>query len=303
MFRKVNIKSKCLNILSLFAGIVFLLSGIGKSVTVYDFSEILAQYGIESFRLLAPLIIVFEVVAGLLLFFHIKLKQTSLCALCFIFVLSLSHLCGYFFANITDCGCFGYLSFLNMSPLFTFIRNLSLMGVLLYIFLKSDNFYKLPDKSETIIITCILCVVCFVSGYSYVEHTGDISKYFGKWKNTDISVCNSVLGDFLNFSEDSTYFLFVFSYSCPHCYSSIENLKQYERLGVADRVLGITYTADSSTMGKFMEIFNPDFQIKNYQPEQLFRLTNRFPVSYYIKKNVIRMEIRGILPCGYFLLE
>jgi len=296
-------KSYLIKILSLLAGIVFLLSGIGKSIEAYEFSQILAQYGFEAFRVLAPFIIVFEIIVGLLLFFHIQLKQVSLVALCFVVVLSLTYLFGYFFANVTDCGCFGYLSFLNMSPFFTLIRNLFLGGILLYIFLKSENFQKLPDKSETMIVICILCSTCFVTGYTYEENKADVTHYVVKGKNIGVNVENSALSEFINFSEDSTYFVFVFSYSCPHCYNSIENLKQYERLGVADHVIALSLIPDSTKSKKFIEVFSPNFLIKHYPSEQIIRLTNRFPVSYLIKNNEIRMEIHGTLPCGYLLSD
>jgi uncharacterized membrane protein YphA (DoxX/SURF4 family) len=288
-----------LKILSLLAGIVFLLSGIGKSVEAYKFSQILAQYGFAGLRFLVPLIIVFEIVAGLLLFFHVRLKQTSFLTLCFVVGLSLAYLYGYFFVNITDCGCFGYFSFLNLSPLFTFIRNIILIVILLCIFLKSGSLRKSPDKNELLIMASILCTVCFVTGYTFVERKLDVTQYITK----EVFVENSTLSEFLTPSKDSTYFVFVFSYSCPHCYNSIENLKQYERLGVADKVLALSFTMDSVTMERFNDIFKPDFQIKNYPPKQLFRLSNQFPVSYYIQNNTIKLEIRGLLPNGYILQQ
>jgi uncharacterized membrane protein YphA (DoxX/SURF4 family) len=290
---------KSLQILSLLAGIVFLISGIGKSVAVYEFSQILAQYEFDVLRFFAPLVIVVEIVLGLLLFFNAWLKQTSLLALCFVAVLSLGYFYGYFFVNITDCGCFGYFSFLNLPPLFTFIRNFVLMGILLLIFLKSNNLRKSPDKNEILIMGCILCAVCFITGYTFVEQKLDSTQYIAKEERIE----NSVLSEFLTTSKDSTYLVFVFSYSCPHCYNSIENLKQYERLGVADKVLALSFTMDSTTMERFNDIFTPDFQIKNYPSKQLFRLSNQFPVSYYIQNNTIKFEIRGLLPCGYILRQ
>ena len=295
--------NKTTQILSLLAGIVFLVSGIGKSVASYEFSQILTQYGFDTFRFLAPLIIVFEVVAGLLLFLGIRMRQTSLLSLCFVAVLSLVYLYGYFWGNITDCGCFGYFSFLNTSPFFTCIRNLVLLGILLYIFLKNNYLRKQADKSELVIMAVIVCAVCSVTGYTFVEHKIDATRYFTEGKNINMEVKNTILGEFLKPSKDSTYFVFVFSYSCPHCFNSVENLKQYERLGVVDKVLALSFTADSVTKAKFNEIFHPDFQIKDYPPAQLFRLTNQFPVSYYIEKNIIRMEIRGLLPCGFLLRQ
>jgi uncharacterized membrane protein YphA (DoxX/SURF4 family) len=265
----------------------------------YEFSQILAQYGFDGLRFLAPPVIVFEVAAGLLLCLHIRLRQVSLLALCFVAVASLAYIYGYFFVNITDCGCFGHFSFLNLSPFFTCVRNLVLTGMLLCVFLKSDKLQKTTDKNEILTVTCVLCAVCFVAGYSYVERKNDFTQYI--IMNTNVE--NSVLGEFRTFSRDTAYFVFVFSYSCQHCHNSVENLKQYERLGVADKMLAMSYAADSATMRKFNDIFKPDFPIGNYTTKQLFRLTNQFPVSYYVENNVIRMEIRGLLPNGYLLRQ
>ena len=290
---------QAVQILSPLMGIVFLTSGIGKSIAAYEFSQILEQYGFEVFRFLVPFIIVFEVVTGLLLFLLIRLKQTSLLALCFVVVASFAYLYGYFFLNIIDCGCFGQFSFLNMSPIFTLVRNIVLTGILLYIFVKSNRLRKSADKNEILIILCVLCTVCFITGYTFEEEKNITTQYIIK----EIEIKNSVLSEFLTTSKDSTYFVFVFSYSCPHCYNSIENLKQYERLGVSDRTLALSFAADSATMKRFADTFYPNFPIKNCQPAQLFRLTNSFPVSYYVKNNTIQMEIRGILPSGYFLQQ
>lgn len=299
MFRFINQPmEKTIKILSLFAGIVFLISGIGKSLVSYEFSQIVVQYGFFVWiQYLAPLIIIMEIIIGLLLIFRIWLKYTSLAALCFVVALSLVYFYGYFFVNIIDCGCFGYFSFLNLPPLFTFIRNFILIAIFLFIFIKNNNLNKKADKSEIMIITCILCAVCFVTGYTFVEEKHDFTQYLTEEKHIE----DSGLNEFINISEDSTYFVFLFSYSCPHCYNSVENLKQYERLEVADKIIAISYETDSANMKKFNEIFQPNFQIKNYPLKQFFKLTNKFPVSYYIKNNKIKIEIRGLLPTGYLL--
>ena len=294
---------KSVKMLSLLAGIVFLVSGIGKAIAAYEFSQLLSQYGFDFLRFLAPLIILLEVAAGLLLFFHIRLRQTSLFSFCFVAILSLAFLYGHFFANITDCGCFGYFSFLNTSLLFTSIRNFVLLSIFLYIFLNSRHSSGTMEKSEMALATLILCAVCFTTGYTYVERNTPFTLYTTEGKEVNKAVKDSALGDFVTLSPDSTYLVFAFSYSCPHCYNSIENLKQYERMGVVDRVIALSFTADSATIKKFGKIFLPNFPIKNYPPKQLFRLTNQFPVSYYIENSTIRMKIEGVLPCGYILQQ
>ena len=292
-----------IKILSLFAGVVFLFSGIGKSLAAYEFSQILTQYGFEALNFFAPVVILSEVALGILLVFYVRLKQTSLVALGFVTGLSLVFLYGYLFVNITDCGCFGYFSFLNMPPVFTFIRNFILIGILLYIFLYSDNVHKTMDKKEITVMWCILCAVAFVTGYTYVEQQHEATQYTTKGQYIHKDVKNSIFSEFLTTSKDSSYLVFVFSYACPHCYNSIENLKQYERAGVVDKVVALSFAADTLAEKKFRDVFHPDFQIKNYHPKQLFRLTGKFPTSYYIKNDTVRLEIRGILPCGYVLLQ
>jgi len=294
-------KEKTIKILSPLVGIVFLVSGIGKSVIAYDFSQILMQYGFDEFRFLAPMIIIFEIALGLVLFLGIRQKLMSLISLGFVTILSLGYLYGHLFVNITDCGCFGHFSFLNTPPFFTYLRNFVLICTFLYIFLNSDNSRKATELNEIIIMFFILCTVCFVTGYTFKESNNETTQYITDGKRVNVKVENTALGELITLSKDSTYLIFAFTYSCPHCLNSIENLKQYERLGIVDRVLAITHSTDTTTMKKFDEIFEPNFQILNFSPQQLFRLTNQFPVSYYVKNNTIKMEIRGVLPSGYLL--
>jgi len=282
-------------------GILFLFSGMGKALAVYQFAQILSQYGFDFLQYLAPVVIVVEIVLGLLLFFCIRLRITALLSLCFTAVLTLIYFYGHIFVNISDCGCFGYFSFMNMPPLFTYLRNLILIGLLLFIFLKSKGLHKTLEKSELLTSCCILCAVCFTIGFTYYEHKSDVTQYYTEGELINMNVKDTKLGEFYTFSSDSTYLVFAFSYSCPHCYNSIENLKQYESMNVVDKVVGISYFANPAGIQKFDSIFHPNFEIRTFHPVQLFDLTNTFPHSYYIKNNRIKMKIDGVLPCGYLL--
>jgi uncharacterized membrane protein YphA (DoxX/SURF4 family) len=291
-------------LLSVIIGMVFLVSGTGKSLAANDFMQIFAQYGFGGLRFFAPVVIIVEVVLGLLLVFSFRLKQTGLVSLCFITGLSAVYLYGYLFADITDCGCFGYFSYLNLSPVFALVRNFVMICTLLYVFLNSDNSCTVMDQKEIAVVLCILCAVSFVTGYTCTERQRSDTAYYttdGKYTGKDVE--NSIFGEFLTLSKDSTYLVFVFSYSCSHCYNSVANLKEYERSGVVDRVIGLSFTTDASVMNKFRDMFHPNFQIINYQPKQLFRLTNQFPVSYYVSNHKVKMEIHGALPCWYVLSQ
>jgi hypothetical protein len=154
---------------------------------------------------------------------------------------------------------------------------------------------------EVAVMLCILCAVSFVAGYTYVEQRRDATHYTAKGQYAGKDVSNSIFNEFSTFSKDSTYLVFVFSYSCQHCYNSVENLKEYEKSGIVDKVIALSFATDTSAVHRFHDIFNPDFNIKDYQPKQLFRLTNQFPTSYYISNNTVKLEIGGILPCWYVL--
>jgi uncharacterized membrane protein YphA (DoxX/SURF4 family) len=292
---------QAIKILSLLAGVVFLFSGIGKSLAAHEFVQLLEQYGGEHLQFLAPFIIVLEVSLGFLLAFRFRLKQASLAALCLVAAMSAVYGYGYLFADIASCGCFGYFSFLNLPPTFTFIRNGALAGALLYIFLRSNSACKAPDEKEFAAALCILCAVSFATGYTYTERRSDATQYVTSGEYAGRSLNNSIFEELLTLSKDSTYLIFAFSYSCPHCLNSIANLKEYERLGMADRVIALSFAADSAPVQKFRRLFCPTFEVKSYPPRQLFRLTNDFPTSYYIKNDTVRLEIHGMLPCGYVL--
>lgn len=282
-------------------GIVFLISGYGKALAVTDFSNLITRYGWGTVSDIALLIIGAEVIAGLLLFFYIQLKKTSLVAIVLLAVFTCIYAYGYFFKDIEDCGCFGSVSALNTSFGFTLIRNAILLYMLIDIW-KNGNNIILPVKTWTMMcITAILCVASFISGLTYTNgnmiYSGVQKKqYMGK------SVQSSALSDFISTSKDSTYLVFAFMYSCPHCLNSIENLKQYEPSGIVNKVIAVTLK-DSIKEKFFINTFKPNFTIQTYEPQTLLRLTNNFPAAYYIENDTVKLEIRGELPCGYLFLQ
>jgi hypothetical protein len=290
-----------IKIYAIIVGIVFLVSGFGKALATDDFSYLIIQYGWGAVSDVALLVIGVEVIAGLLLFFYIQLKKTSLAAIALLAVFTCIYAYGYFFKDIEDCGCFGSVSVLNTSFGFTLIRNAVLLYMLIDIWKNGNNIIS-PVKTWTIMfITAILCVASFISGLTY---TNSNMIYSGAQKSqyTGTPVQNSALRDLVSTSKDSTYLVFAFMYSCPHCLNSIENLKQYESLGVVDKVIAVTLK-DSIKERLFINTFNPDFTIQTYEPQTLLRLTNNFPTSYYIRNDTVKLEIRGELPCGYVLSQ
>jgi hypothetical protein len=280
---------------SLITGIIFIISGVGKSFAITDFSYLIIQYGFDNLAFLAPIIAISEVLIGLLLIFQIQLKKTACLSLFLLVVFTTIYLYGYLGKDIEDCGCFGVLSVINLPPVWTFVRN----GIIIYLLFeicrnKTEINFQTSYWANPIIMI-VICIVSFVSGYTYFNELDIEDKnheYAGK------SIQQTPLNNFIHTSPDSTYLVFAFSYSCSHCLNSIENLKQYEKSGIVDKVIGLAW-GDSISEKQMIENFNPDFSIQNCTPMTLFKLTNRFPTAYYIDKDTVNLILHGELPCSY----
>lgn len=284
--------NKRTEIYSFVSGLVFLISGMAKAVDISVFSNVIAQYGFESLQFISPLIILVEVMVGLLLVFQVWQRWSALAGAILVVCFSLIYTYGIAFRSIEDCGCFGKIEILNTSPVFTFVRNAVLLYLLITVWRKSENKSNL-NKWVAIAALFFMCLTAFMSGYTY--------KKVGKKRELKPAqaIENTVLKDFVSTSKDTTYLVFAFSYTCPHCLNSIANLKEYERQGVVDKVIGLAL-GDSIMEQRFTEIFKPNFPIKNCSKE-LLRLTKDFPTAYYVRNGSIVMEFSGELPCAYLL--
>lgn len=282
---------------SLISGTVFLVSGIVKSIDISNFSGLIAsQYGFNNLQYLALPIVLLEVLLGLSLVFQIYLRRVALLGIVFLTIFTLVYLYGLVFEGIEDCGCFGNISVLNTSPPFTIVRNIVLVYLLVVVLKDKDSGNILAiNKWNIWVILAIMCITAFMSGYSFRYPNKGSSK---SDRFVADALENTPLKNFIATSKDSTYLVFAFTYRCPHCMNSIENLKQYESLDEVDKVIGLAL-ADSIAEPLFKENFKPDFLIMNYSSNILFELTNTFPKAYYIKNDSVLMEFSGELPCSY----
>ena len=284
--------NKRIEIYSLVSGLFFLISGIAKAIDISVFSNIITQYGFENLQFISPLVVFAEVVLGLLLIFQIWQKWSAFCAAILVIGFTIVYVYGIVFQNVEDCGCFGTITVLNTPPVVTFIRNAVLLYLLVAVWRKGENKSNCTTWSIATVVI-VLVIVAFMSGYTF-RFVGKTQK-LGKYKAQ--SVGNTVLKEFVTTSKDSTYLVFAFSYTCPHCLNSIANLKEYEQAGVVDKVIALAL-GDSIVEKEFAEIFNPNFTIKNHSKE-LLQLTRNFPRAYYIRNDSIVKEISGQLPCAY----
>lgn len=280
---------------SLISGVIFLISGIAKSLDIFEFQNTIVAYGYSDLHFFAPFIVMIEVLIGLLLIFHIQLKHTALIAALLTTIFTLVFIYGLIFKGIENCGCFGGITFLNSSPTFTIIRNVTLIYLLISVWRKASNEVKIGIWILALILISS-CAIGFISGYHYrkVVQNKNIKLHINR------AIRDSALKDFITISKDSTYMIFVFTYSCFHCMNSIENLKQYESSGFVDKVIALALE-DSINKHFFLDFFKPNFSIKDYPSKDIFRLTRTFPLSFLVKNDSIIAELSGELPSSYIL--
>ena len=279
-----------------FLGIIFLLSGFIKSTDTTLFMQTIAMYGIGYIEYAAPVIVIAEIYMGLSFLTQKNKFFTSIISLSFLLFVSVIFLYGLIFKDITDCGCFGKLQLFNNAPWFTIIRNIVLVLLcidIIYNCRKSGIKAEWPSL-ETIITICIIATGAFTCGHSTKfkkiasGSRGFEPKYIKETK----------LNDYITTSPDSTYLVFAFSYTCPHCVNSIGNLSQYERTGVVDKVISLT-ARNEKAQAVFNDFFEPDFEIIEFSKDSMLKLTRELPVSYYIRNDSIIDVFKGELPSAF----
>ncbi len=283
---------KRIEIYSFLTGGIFLTSGFSKSISTTQFAHILETYGIETLKYLAPLIIIIELCIGLSLIFQYRLRQTALFTLLFLTSATIFFLYGWFVNGVTNCGCFGELSFLTSSPWVTLGRNIVLFYFLVDIYKNSNSSSSISEKA-TLLCTATICLGAFICGNSY-----SAPKVRQEFQPQAIE--ETPLNKFITTSPDSTYWVFAFSYTCPHCLNSIANLQQYETSGVVDKVIGLAIE-DTIAERKFLQFFKPQFPIKNIPGNRLTQLTKHFPTSYIIRNDSLVNILPGELPTAFHL--
>ncbi|MDE6307641.1 MAG: hypothetical protein K2L79_02370 [Bacteroidales bacterium] len=282
---------KRVNPYSFLVGLLFVVSAIAKACDAAAFAETIVRYGFPRFSFLAPFIIIIEFLLGGLLILRTELRYTIPLAFGIVLFFTIMYSYALIFEGNTDCGCFGPWQALNASPLFLYIRNAVLLILLFFAYLKREKYGDFTPGFRVLAPVLVGAgVLAFFVGYTYQEPVS--------YKTTRMALHDSVLSEFVETSPDSTYLVFAFSYTCPHCLNSIGNLKECARFPVADKVIGLALGDSVMENRFFRKIFEPNFIIHNHKKE-LLRLTEKFPRTYYIRHDSIVLQMSGELPCPF----
>lgn len=285
---------KTLNIYAFIVGALFIISGVGKVIDTTSFSQLITQYGLGVFKSLSPIIILAEILLGLFLIFTIYPKQSSFISFLLLIVFTIAFAYAYFAKGITNCGCFGTLKHSSMPPAFSFIRNFILISLSFIIWIKYPKEETETENWKKYFILSVMSIAIFVSGYTFrIPVFTKPSKINERYLNKPVNETD--LSKFVSTSKDSTYLVFMFSYTCPHCINSIENLLAYKKSNTVDQILGLATGSEEDKIA-FYQNFTLDFPVKEISSKTVKSMVNGVPAAFFIKNDTINNVIPGSLP-------
>ena len=285
-----------LNFCSVITGVFFIISGVGKLLDVSAFSNLLYQYGLGYFKILAPLIIIIEILLGVLLVLLINPKQCALFSFALLLIFTMAFAYGHFYHGVNNCACFGTLQPANISPAFSFIRNFILLGLSLFVWLKyPDGKFEMSQWKKTLILS-VLCISAFIAGLTFntPSPTQTVSTPV-KFNYLYKDVKTTILSKYVQTVPNKKYLFFCFSYGCPHCWNSIANLEQYKKMKAVDTIVAFAVGANADKQF-FYRHFNPGFHINDISSNEMDKITDRYPTAFFIAHNTIKVFLQAELP-------
>ncbi len=294
---------KLITALTILFGIFYLFSGVIKIVDIDVFLYLIKSYNIKLFIYLAPVIPVLEIIIGILLILRVWTKNVMLFSILLLVFFTIIYTYGYFTLNIDECGCFGGIEFLKMSPIVFYLRNGILVLLSIYIFnsIEKKPFY-LPLLKFALIIVVVIITSIAVGVRSNLNDY--LTEYRFSIENIDAyhnkafignNINETVLSKYVDTSKDSTYLLFVFSYKCPHCIVSSFLLNKYVENNTVDKVIGLT-KGTRKEHKLYSKNVKPTFEYFMLKQIEIREITNIFPVSFYVANDTVQFRIKGALP-------
>ena len=273
-------------------GLMFLFSAFAKAWDAEAFADMLLLYGPQWFSLGAPIIIMAEAVLGMALVLRVKTWWSAICADCFLIIVSAIFAYGVLVKGIQDCGCFGVFSkMFTGKPWVTFVRNALFIAISVPAILDSNREVRhlYPKICLTILVVAIACFICGLS----MRKSYSLPK-ISQLKTTNHSKVMEKLNEIYSFNSDSTYVVYLFSFTCPHCQNSFANVQQFQQFNVADKVVGIAIE-NPEAQERFYRIYKPEIDIITIPREQMERITNQLPIVMSIKDNSILKTKGGFI--------
>ncbi|MCM1142488.1 MAG: DoxX family protein [Muribaculum sp.] len=279
---------------------IFLLSGIGKLFDVIGFQYLIATYGFPTFQILAPFIVIGEIVLGVLLLLDIKPKKTAILMVLLVLLFTGVYTYGYLKLGIRDCGCFGPLG-LHLHPIAVYVRNLTLVALGIYMYINGGEGVSWDDVPlfKRIIAWTIILPTIFISGMTsrlLIAKPQPHSFENKALKETD-------LNRFINVTHGRVLVSFM-SYSCSHCLNSVENYVSYYQKGWVDTSFCYMMTGSMAVQDTLRHYWHEAFAGLSCQEiKDSIGFIEVLPTTFFIEDDTIRDVITGELPSPIVLFR
>jgi len=296
-------KQKILYLFSVIVGIVFIVSGLGKVVNTTAFGNLIVQYGLGGLQIFAPIIAICEIAVGVCFILKIRLKIFGLISVFLLLIFTAAFTYGHFKSGITDCGCFGAFKFSHDSVVPVYVRNIFLLSLSFFVWLQyPENLQNKITDSKKMILLGVLLPAIFFAGLTYQIPEAFQSKQSHNLLNKNIK--ETPLNQYIQTVSDTSYLVFFYSYTCPHCWNSLENLKQFKISGKVDDVgVFAIVNADSSENSETKNAFIKNLEhLENREivyDDVVRSFIRSVPTSFYVKNDTIKAVIESTLPHPY----
>lgn len=277
-------------IASLVLGLFFIVSGLGKLMDVGAFIAVVQRYGVPHFAIpIAVFIPPAEIIAGVAVFMKQTRKKATGYIVLMLLTFTFAFLYGLLFQRITDCGCGGVFTVMELPASWLLLRNIFLLIMAMVVLVRSGRNEPALYVWQKVLLVSVSIVVCTAAGASSLEPLID---------GTDDRIGKNVgvigLKENVHFHPDSTYLLFFYSLNCSKCWNALPQAEAFQHQKIVDVVLGVTFGADSS-LTKFEEVFHPDFRTILLSKEEFGKVTKQMPFHLFIKNDTIVYVQKGRL--------
>lgn len=265
---QINSKQLLLHFLRILTGAVFIFSAVAKMIGIDNFEIYIFEQQYISFNLsaiLARVIISAELMIGALLIGNLYFKKTWLAAILLLSVFSAFLLVQIAKGASGNCNCFGQL--LPLTPVESLIKNLVLIGILIFI-RKEIAFHHIFTSYAALFIVVfsialppVLSPPDFLTDWSKVPHA-DYDK------TSALMISDSTLQKFdLNKGKHLVCFYSVTCQYCMHAADKMNVIIKNESL--TDATLCV-FTGDEALYDHFLEESNSDPYNHIFLPMKLF---------------------------------
>lgn len=290
-FKKRPYHPILVRLLEIFVALVFSVSCLSKIGDVAGFASLITRYGFPSLSSLAPIIVIFEALCAIFLFLDIYPKITSAIAGIMLIFFTGAFFYASTYEGISDCGCFGNLVE-NIPPWLTYLRNSLLLVSTILIIVFTPIGYSKSDATRWIIIALLMVFVIYETGHTYKK----APRYKQSHPLFRQPIKNTALNSYVKTHPDSTYLLYVFSYECADCIDGLNNIKEYDKLDVIDRLIGLPVTEDKDS------VIHHEFDLTFDEIPVglgLQGVVTGIPLLLYVEHDTIRYVIEGAVPSPY----